>query len=249
MSQINIESQLRYFQDQKYPTVEQTVSNNASVLYKRKKFFLEDLRQTVQYLGFILLAIVYLRDLSMVQLGMRAFSQFSISNPFPTAHNILLSDENKRAISKFLLVGIIMGNGLCIIIHILFGRYSKSPYPDGYLYGGLTVQFIGERIPYSTWELLALDVLVLGVQLVFHSLMCETRDSEVLELKKLEVNFSDGETIDKAYIESDGYNGNVYLLTIDFLKTSRKVLSYVDVLNTNMGQAPVVPPPGAYPEE
>ncbi|KAK6458058.1 uncharacterized protein RJT20DRAFT_125965 [Scheffersomyces xylosifermentans] len=251
----NLETELRNFRTQRYPTVEETVTNNASVLYKRKKFFLEDLRQSVKVLGFVLLGIVYLRDLSMLQLVLRAFSHYSISNPFPQPNpRVMLSDENKRAITVYLMMGLLTGNVFCILRHAIFGVYKKSPSADGYLHGGMFIQFIGERLPYSTLELLALDVLIFVVQLVFHSLMCVIDDSVVLESKRQELDFASGETIDKAHIEGDGYNGNVFLLNVDFIASARKVMKYRDrfkygsnALGVAAATGPVTQPPGAYP--
>ncbi|KAK6204361.1 uncharacterized protein RJT21DRAFT_116759 [Scheffersomyces amazonensis] len=241
MSQaMNLEAELRDFHTKKYPTIEQTIINNSSVLYKRKKFFLEDVRQSAKYIGFIIIGIIYLRDISMFRLALRAFIQYTISHPYPTA-NIRLntSDENKRALTKTLLLGIINANAFCILIHLIFGVYKKSPSSDGYLHGGMSLQFIGERVPYSTLELLILDVIIFFIQLIFHSLMCVVNDSEVLETKKSSTNIvqhGDNESIDKAHIEGDGYNGNVHLINITLTSNIRKVLRYEDKFSnpTNM---------------
>ncbi|KAK6465067.1 hypothetical protein DFJ63DRAFT_310171 [Scheffersomyces coipomensis] len=249
---INLEAELRDFQAKKYPTIEQTLVNNASVLYKRKKFFLEDLRQSAKFIGFAIIGIIYLRDISMLRLAIRAFIQYSISNPYPTASvRVMVSDENKRALTKSLLLGIITANGFCILIHLLFGVYKKSPSADGYLHGGMSVQFIGERLPYSTFELLVLDLLVFFIQLTYHSLMCVTDDSIVLESKKPDLNLNEEEQIiDKAHIEGDGYNGNVLLMSIDLTGNVRKVLRYEDRFSSPTsllgGATPATPPTASF---
>lgn len=228
MSNINLENQLRDFQSQRFPTDEQTIINNASVLYKRKKYFLQDLRSSVKFLGFILLGIAYLRDLSMLRLGIRAFTQYSISNPYPTpSMRVSISEENKKALTKFLLIGIFSGNSFCFLMHLLFGSYQDSDSSNGFLHGGMTIQFIGERVPYSTLELILLDIGIFCVQVIYHSLMCMTDDSKVLEIKHPHTNTENSiDSIDDSELEGDGYNGNVQLLTIDVLGNIRKVMMF-----------------------
>lgn len=228
MSNINIENQLRDFQSQRFPTDEQTIINNASVLYKRKKYFLQDLRSSVKFLGFILLGIVYLRDLSMLRLGIRAFTQYSISNPYPTpSMRVSISEESKKALTKFLLIGIFSANSFCLLMHLLFGSYQGSDASNGFLHGGMTIQFIGERAPYSTLELILLDIGIFVVQVVYHSLMCMTDDSKVLEIQHPHTRTENTiDSIDDSELEGDGYNGNVQLLTIDVLGNIRKVMMF-----------------------
>lgn len=228
MSNINLENQLRDFQSQRFPTDEQTIINNASVLYKRKKYFLQDLRSSMKFLGFILLGIVYLRDLSMLRLVIRAFTQYSISNPYPTpSMRITVSEESKKALTKFLLIGVFSGNVFCLLIHLLFGSYKVAESTNGFLHGGMTLQFIGERVPFSTLELILLDIGILFVQLVYHSLMCMTDDSKVLEIKHPHKNTENTiDSMENSELEGDGYNGNVQLLTIDVLGNIRKALMF-----------------------
>lgn len=256
MTHINLEDQLRDFQSQQYPTDEQTVVNNASVLYKRKKFFLEDLRLSVKFLGFIFIGLIYLRDLSFLRLVLRAFTQYSISNPYPAPHmRVSISEESKRALTKFLLVGVIAGNIFCFATHLIFGSYRVSPYPDGFLHGGMTIQFIGERLPYTKLELLVFDVSVFFVQIIFHSLMCVTDDSEVLASNNTQTTPDYEEyALVRPEIEGDGYSGNVHLMTIDFIGNIRKVMSFHErfLIQRSMTapqeqeQSPVIPMPGSF---
>lgn len=228
MSNINLESQLRDFQSQTYPTEEQTIVNNASILYKRKKYFLQDLRSSVKFLGFVLLGIVYLRDLSMLRFGIRAFAHYSLSNPFPTpSMNMTVSDESKKALSKFHFVMVLSVNSFCCLMHLVFGSYKTTLSPDGFLHGGMSIQFIGERLPYKNIELIVLDICIFFIQMVYHSLMCMTDDSEVLETKLPQINTeSNIEQSEYEELQGDGYGGHVRLLTIDVLGNARKVLLY-----------------------
>lgn len=209
------------FLSQRYPTVEQTLVNNHLVLYKRKKFFLADLRHTLKALGFVLLCLIYLRDISIMRFALRGFLQYTISNPYPLpASGISISDESKRALGRFLLISVLLANVMCFLVHLVFGVYDHSPSSDGFLYGSLSVQFMGERLPRTRWELLALDLLVFGVQIVFHDLMCATEDSVVVD------KAFDGEMGRDA--EGDGYGGNVCLLRVFLWDDIKRVLLYND---------------------
>ncbi|ODV78073.1 uncharacterized protein CANTADRAFT_27019 [Suhomyces tanzawaensis NRRL Y-17324] len=220
---IDLETHLSDFLTQTYPTVEQTIVNNASVLSKRKRFFLQDLRHSFKAVGFILLAIIYLRDQALLMLIIRGLVHVSISNPFTELDSrTQMSDENKKGLTKFLLTGVLVGNVCCFLVHAYFGVYTDSPWQDKNLHGYYTVQFIGERLPYSVIELLLLDVLLFVVQIVFHALMCVTNDAIILDQKRVE----DNDNIDEPFLESDGYNGGVFLTTLDLIPNIYQVLSY-----------------------
>lgn len=256
---MSLEEQFRSFSTSIYPTTEEIIENNASVLYKRKKFFLEDLRRIFKGIGYILIALAYLRDISMFRFIIRGFAQFSISNPYPVpSPNVILSDENKRAMAKFLLLGVFASNLFCFVCHLIWGAYKIAPQvllsaevnsshgflagsssndydvTQGFgsgvlnmLYGGLTVQFIGERLPYSRLELLVLDFFIFVVQITYHGLMCVVDDSRILQtMKKSNGNNDDEENYMSPAIRDDGYNGNVDLLSLDIVSNVKKVLKY-----------------------
>lgn len=209
------------FSSQRYPTVEQTLVNNHQVLYKRKKFFLADLRHTVKALGFVLLCLVYLRDISIVRFALRGFLQYTISNPYPLpATGITIPEESKRALGRFLLVAVLLANAFCFLVHLVWGVYEKSPYSDGFLHGSLSVQFLGERLPRTRWELLGLDLLVFAVQLVYHNLMCATDDLAVVD-RVFEPRAGPD-------AEGDGYGGNVHLICVYLWEDMKRVLLYND---------------------
>jgi hypothetical protein len=234
MSELNLDKYIHEFQTQHYPTPEETIKNNATVLYKRKKFFLGELRHAMKFLGFLLMVIVYLKDISMLRLLLRLFSQFTLSNPYPSSH--LFTDDSKKGLSKFLLVSVLAVNAFCICIHLTFGAYKESPGGDkNYLHGGMSLEFIGERMPWGRLELLIYDGLILTVQLLFHYLMCFIDDSKILEVQKPspvspDANDNPSDWAHSEYVDtaatSDGYNGDVNLLTIDILGTIKTVMSY-----------------------
>lgn len=229
MSEPSVISQLRNFQTQTSPTVEETIQNNGVVLYKRKKYFLQDFKDSISFLGIVVIIMIYLRDISMLRLILRGYNQMTLANPFPRhPDTIPLTDLNKRALTKFLLIGILFSNGFCFLNHLLFGIVDERFTSDGYINCGLTIQFIGERVPTSRFELLALDLLITVLQLLYHSLMCVIDDSEVL--RTVDQSDESGESNYKKQLDSDGYNGNVELLSIDLYENVKNVLNYQETL-------------------
>lgn len=84
------------------------------------------------------------------------------------------------------------------------------------------MQFIGERLPYGRLELLILDVFLLLIQTVYHSVMCVVDDSEILAVKIPDEN---PDPLDR-HVVSDGYNGDVMLMELDLIGNVKKVMAY-----------------------
>lgn len=250
MSEASVLTQLRSFDTQTTPTIEETIQNNRIVLYKRKKHFLQDLKDTINFLGIIVIAMIYLRDISMLRLLLRGYNQMTLSNPFPPhSEAIPLTDQNKRALTKFLLLGILLSNGYCFISHLLFGVINSRYTSNGYIYCGLTLQFIGEKVPNSRLQLLLLDLLITGLQLIYHSLMCLVDNSEVLRNSPVETEIEEGDSTKS--VELDGYQGNIHLLSINLYENLKTVLSYQETLQypsfqrTNENHT-MLPTPGSF---
>lgn len=203
--------------DALYPTVEQIIGSNAVSLYDRKRKFLAHLRQLTAALGFVVIGIAYLRDLLLICFLLRAGVQLWLRQP-----NVARGDEARKKMSLLLLVLVVWYNFIIFIYHLVAGPYKESPHLDGLLHGGLTVQYIGEPLPTRT-GLLALDVLVLCIQLLLHALVCETNDYDVSSTRST-LNLE--ETSDRLEIEGDGYNGNVQLVTLDVVEIASRVFAY-----------------------
>ena len=218
-----IERELLEF-ERPYPTLEESVAHNASVLYKRKKFFLHDLRTMIKVCGYLLLGLIYLLDMSLIFLIIRAFTHYTLSNPFPNPQmRFIFTDSSRGAIAKFLLVSVITLNVLCFLIHLVYGAYDSTK-GDGYYQGGLTIQFIGENPTAYRIKLLFLDLFLFFMQLIYHSLMCVIEDSQVLE-KNNNPDLTHDSLLDRneEYMEN-GYSGCVTVLSIDLLKNVKTVL-------------------------
>lgn len=205
------------FETQRHPTVEETIVNNVSTLYRRKKHFLGDLRRLMGTLGYVFIAMAYLRDFSLVLFILRCTLQFLLSEPFPNVGPEFGSTFNiKEGQARFLMRSVLIFNGICLFMHLIF-PLPVSLLPSGhYYYGSSSMQFIGESAPCTSWGILAYDVATFFLQLVYHALMCGTDDLEVLSVSIPE-NSSDEFGSVSLEAVSDGYNGNVTVITIDVL--------------------------------
>lgn len=215
------------FENQRYPTVEETVVNNVSTLYRRKKQFLTDLRRIMGALGYAIIVMIYLRDFSLVLLCIRFLMQFIISEPFPSmGPDLGMPSDVKENQAKFVMRSIFIFNGVAMMYHILFPLSQEKLPRDYYHHGSSTMQFIGELAPISGWGTLLYDLAIWGLQLVFHALMCGTDDLEVLSVS---IPTSDEyESVSQEAV-SDGYNGNVTVISIDVLANVKKYLAPMEV--------------------
>ncbi|WLF76855.1 hypothetical protein PVL30_000559 [Lodderomyces elongisporus] len=191
-SHVSLEAELQAFNTQQYPTVYQTIRNNRSVLYKRKKHFLSDLRSSIQVVEVVLIIIIYLRDVSFFKLIIRYVVHLSIKAIDPhhiiqnfgmSGQNASLSGEHRRSMVKISLRGLLLGNLFCLLSHLLLGVRTQKVgvFGDEYSYGGMNVMFIGEKLPSSRFEIVAFDLAIFATQLIFHYLSGIVEDSEVLE--------------------------------------------------------------------
>ncbi|RLV90372.1 hypothetical protein JA1_004596 [Spathaspora sp. JA1] len=232
---INLEQHIREFNTRQYPTQEQTITNNKQILYKRKKYFLRDLRESIRLIEIVVIAIIYLRDISLFRLFIRSTIHFGIVNIHPPPEiGIDVSETHKKSMIKIALLNVISGNIICILFHLLFG--PERGHDSSRLYGGISIEFIGERVAYNRLELLILDLFIFFIQLVLHNLVGVVNDAEILEQSTQQAELIDptnsssacavGGSIDKAHIEGDGYDGNVFLLSIDLIGNIKQVMKH-----------------------
>lgn len=206
MHPINLEQELQNFQHQKCPTLEQTIINNQQVLSKRKNFFTTDLKQSFQLIEIVIIVIIYLRDLSFFKLFLRSTIHFAILNINPdyVSRYYNFSTHHVKTMIKMSFRGVVFMNAYCFLTHLIFGVYSKSPSSSGrsgdeavgYLYGGLTVQFIGERLPFNRLELMVLDFVVFGLQMILLYLHGVVGNEDVFEEEE-EEGEEEGEPVEE----------------------------------------------------
>lgn len=212
------------FLSQRYPTVEQTLVNNASSLYQQKRLLLAEFRNLMGSIGCILIAIAYLRDVTFLPFLFRLLTQLSLSvpsKPLSLFANLPLSEREKSEQRMFLFTAVFFSSFASVILHLIYGPYRSSRMGDHQLHGGFTVQFIGERLPFGLWELLLYDVLIFCCQYIYFCIMWATDDLVILQNRAADI------TSDEAAVEndllSDGFDGNVFLLTIHLWQTLRQI--------------------------
>jgi hypothetical protein len=67
------------------------------------------------------------------------------------------------------IVVIFGSNLLCFLLHLLYARPEAGEATRGYLHGGMIIDFVGQKGPISKLRLLALDLVILVLQLVMLS--------------------------------------------------------------------------------
>lgn len=202
------------FTSQEFPTVEQTITNNATLLYKQKKHFLANIRTLIGTLSITMVGLLYLKDFSLLLFCPKVLLNFFLSNPFMTnVPGVVFEDKTKHSYSVFLLGWVLFINGGSFIYH-LNTRPASGASPDEWLHGYFSLQFIGESPVAFAGELLLYDVFLFILQIVYFCLMCATDDLNVLLSLSYEVNESSDGVV-RLDILSDGYNGDVSLLTLD----------------------------------
>lgn len=197
---IDLQSEIRSFQTQLFPSAEDISITNGHALYKQKKLFLNDLRQGFKVLGFLLIGLLYLRDNSLVLLIIKFNMHYRVSLCRGTDNPTLPTE------ATFLGQRTVGTHMFAMLYHLVFGVFTPHTN-DHFLHGSLTVQFIGETAPSGRLELFLLDLVTFAAVWIYYCLMCHTEDTEVL----LPVPDTD---IARCRSEGNGYTGRVHLMDI-----------------------------------
>lgn len=153
----------RPLQDDPPPTPSQITARrkkNRENFNRRRGDLLDDLLRSLDVLTYAELGVVYYMDCSTPLLLLRSVLQLLYLTP---KHALLPQPPNG---SRFLAL-IVAANALCIFLHAIRVAPAALPGHDrGYLHGGLVLDFIGQKGPSSKIQLVGLDFLVLGLQIV-----------------------------------------------------------------------------------
>lgn len=221
MNTFDLLAEIRGFQAQKVPNDEQTRATNSESLYKQKKLFLRDIRQSFLALGYILLGLLYLRDNSLVLLVVKFNMHYRVSlcrgNGKETS-----ADEGmmigQRTIATYLF---------SLAYHVIFGVF-KAHTNDQLLHGSLTLQFIGEAPASSRFELIFFDIITFAVIWIYFILMCQVEDPDIVQPAPKEGSLEENGQL-RARLDGDGFTGNVFLMEIrplEAMKAQQK--AYMD---------------------
>ncbi|EFR03633.1 hypothetical protein MGYG_06627 [Nannizzia gypsea CBS 118893] len=126
---------------------------------KSKSVFLDRLTRDFDLLIYCELSALYYMDCSIIHFAVRAIVQFLFLTP--KAANFPEPPKNQPYIGA-----IIISNLICIFLHIASANPSAGEASRGYLHGGLFIDFIGQKGPTSKLQLLAVDLLVVCLQIL-----------------------------------------------------------------------------------
>ncbi|EGD92182.1 hypothetical protein H112_00256 [Trichophyton rubrum D6] len=126
---------------------------------KSKSLFLDRLTRDFDLLIYCELSALYYMDCSIIHFAVRAIVQFLFLTP--KAANFPEPPKNQPFIGA-----IIISNLVCIFLHIASANPSAGEASRGYLHGGLFIDFVGQKGPTSKLQLLAVDLLVICLQIL-----------------------------------------------------------------------------------
>ncbi|KAL9113437.1 MAG: hypothetical protein Q9227_002478 [Pyrenula ochraceoflavens] len=147
------------FSHQPDPSTTATSSTPLQAFKRKRLELLDDFLQQLDILIFIQFSILYYYDCSFSNFLLRVSVQTVFlaprSIPFP-----------ETPFQRPYIGAIIGGNLICMISHILRPRPEAGEITEGYLHGGLFVDFVGEKGPIWKSRLIAMDLLILVLQLI-----------------------------------------------------------------------------------
>lgn len=136
---------------------------------EQKAKFLNHLIRNIDIMFYCQLSILYYMDLSLFKFLLRALPHWFYFTPKPSIFPPPPSTQRPY-------IGMIFGNNtICMLLHLVFRPPAAGEATRGYLLGGLLIDFVGQESPVSRWRLLALDALVLALQVLVMAVMLEKR--------------------------------------------------------------------------
>lgn len=128
------------------------------LLDKKRQEFTRHLVRSLDILCYSHLLYLYFMDISLFRLFIRSLIQLNYLTPKPFLY--------RSARTNVVLGIVILSNVYCFLTH-LFARLPISREANaGYLHGGLTIEFIGQKPPTSKVQLLVTDMVVLFLQVL-----------------------------------------------------------------------------------
>ncbi|KAK9325382.1 hypothetical protein V1517DRAFT_314763 [Lipomyces orientalis] len=142
-----------------------------ALLEKRRQEFGRHLIRSLDVLSYCHLLYVYLMDISLLRLLLRSIVQLNYltPKPFPIPG---------AARTRIVYVVILIANAYCFLVHLLANLPVSREANGGYLHGGLTIEFIGQKAPASRIQLLCADILVVSLQIIILTISNNMNDDE-----------------------------------------------------------------------
>ncbi|KAK9379322.1 uncharacterized protein V2V93DRAFT_373536 [Kockiozyma suomiensis] len=125
---------------------------------KRRQEFGRHLIRSLDVLTYCHLLFIYFMDISLLRLLLRSIIQLNYLTPKPFPMPRTTKSSVIRAI-------ILLSNTYCLLVHIFASLPVSREANAGYLHGGLTIQFIGQKAPTSRIPMIFDDLIVIVLQL------------------------------------------------------------------------------------
>ncbi|KAH8703584.1 hypothetical protein BGW36DRAFT_369576 [Talaromyces proteolyticus] len=136
-----------------------------SVRKKAKIAFIDRLLRELDIVLYCELAALYYMDCSLLLFALRAIVQLILFTPKAPPFDPTRNQPFVGAIFS--------SNLLCMLLHLLFIHPGAGEETRGYLYGGLFIDFVGQKAPVSRLRFLVFDALILLIHLVMMGLIME----------------------------------------------------------------------------
>ncbi|KAK9450542.1 uncharacterized protein V1518DRAFT_414114 [Limtongia smithiae] len=139
------------------------------LLEKRRQEFARHLIRSLDVLSYCHLMFIYFMDISLLRLLVRGIVQLNYLTPKPF--------PIPRAARTRTVYFVILGASLyCFAVHLFFALPVSREANAGYLHGGLTIQFVGQKAPTSRIQLLWFDIIVAVLQLAMLTISVNLHD-------------------------------------------------------------------------
>ncbi|KAK9376373.1 uncharacterized protein V1513DRAFT_457300 [Lipomyces chichibuensis] len=142
-----------------------------ALLEKRRQEFGRHLIRSLDVLSYCHLLYVYLMDISLLRLLLRSIVQLNYLTPKPFP----IPRVARTPIVYFV---ILIANTYCLLVHLFANLPVSREANGGYLHGGLTIEFIGQKAPASRLQLICSDLIIVTLQIVILTISNNMNDEE-----------------------------------------------------------------------
>ncbi|KAI4173103.1 MAG: hypothetical protein LQ343_003213 [Gyalolechia ehrenbergii] len=143
------------------------------VIKEYKAKFLEHLIRQLDVVIYCELSILYYMDCSLFSFLARALNHWFYLTPKPALVSPIITWNRPHVVMIFAL------NLLSIFFHTISIPPTAGEAVRGYLYGGLLIDFVGQKSPVPRWRLVGYDVLILMLQVVMLGVTVEKKKLDV----------------------------------------------------------------------
>ncbi|KAK9370450.1 hypothetical protein V1509DRAFT_617810 [Lipomyces kononenkoae] len=142
-----------------------------ALLEKRRQEFGRHLIRCLDVLCYSHLLYVYLMDISLLRLLLRSMVQLNYLTPKPFP----IPRATRKGVVYFV---ILIANTYCLLVHLFANLPVSREANGGYLHGGLTIEFIGQKAPASRLRLICSDFVIVTLQIVMLTISNNMNEEE-----------------------------------------------------------------------